>query len=46
MIFPYTATSAYQRSFSHEMLNVLPLYVLEINNNDLFHAELTDVLFI
>ena len=47
MIIPYTATSAYQGSFFPRTIknwNALPLYLIEINNNDLFHSELTDFL--
>ena len=47
IIIPYTATSAYQRSFFPQTIkdwNLLPTYLIEINNNDLFHSKLTDFL--
>ena len=47
MIIPYTTISAYQGSFYPQTIkawNILPIYLIEINNNDLFHSELTDFL--
>ena len=44
MIFPYTATSAYE--MLKKRMSYHYTYVLEINNNDLFHEKLTDVLII
>ena len=47
MIIPYTATSAYQGSFFPQTTkdwNVLPTYLIEINNNDLFHLKLINFL--
>ena len=43
-LIPYTATSAYQDNFFPRTIKdwnaLLALYLIEINNNDLFHSEL------
>ena len=47
IILPYTAISAYQGSFFPRTIkdrNILPIHLIELNNNDLFSSELTDFL--
>ena len=46
-IVPYTAILAYQGSFFHELLKIgksYQLYLIEINNINIFYWELTNFL--